>query len=234
MPFTKIPPSLPPRGTRRDWRDRLTLPNRLDLYAHGLCERRIATYGFVVWDVGDNRIIMEHGRLITEGEEATQLLADHRALTEGVWWLTREQLQRRRILAFTDSTTVYERLARRRPTSGGREPAFVSDTQQATAHCPHLTVELISPHENSRAAQLAVNAYVAAQEARRQRRASEVLSDLRPAQPGSYMVGDRYKVDLAAGTCTCPDFRQMHTQQYPIRCKHLLAAIVLEKKQSKR
>ena len=122
MPFTKIPPTLPPRGSRRDWQERLTLPSRLELYGHGLAERRIATYGFVVWDVGENRMIMEHGRLIAEGAQATQSLADHRALIEGIQWLVREGLHRRRIVAFTDSAPAYQGLMGEGPTSDREYP----------------------------------------------------------------------------------------------------------------
>jgi ribonuclease HI len=228
MPFTKIPPSLPPRGSRRDWREQLALPNRLDLYGHGLVERRLATYGFVVWDVGENRMIMEHGRLIAEGAQATQALADHRALIEGIGWLVRQELHRRRITAYTDSALVYGHLMGEGPVSDEENLPLVWEARRAVDQCLQLTLKLISPHENSRAVQLAANAYVKAQEARRKERAAEVIPELSLAQPGVYMVGDRYRVDLAAGTCTCPDYRQMHTQQYPIRCKHLLAAISLE------
>jgi hypothetical protein len=227
MPFTKIPPTLPPRGSRRDWREQLTLPNRLELYGHGLVERRMATYGFAVWAVGENRMIMEHGRLIAEGAQATQALADHRAVIEGVGWLVRQGLHRRRIIAFTDSTLVYQHLMGEGPVSHEEYLPIVWDARRAVGQCPQFTLKLILPHENSRAVQQAVNAYVAAQEARRRQRASEVIPELSPAEPGVYLVGDRYTVDLEAGTCTCPDFRQMHTQQYPIRCKHLLAAIAL-------
>jgi hypothetical protein len=234
MPFTKIPPALPPRGSRRDWHERLTLPNRLELYGHGLVERRIATYGFVVWDVGENRMIMEHGRLIAEGAQATQALADHRALIEGARWLVRQELHRRRIIAFTDSPLVYQHLVGEGAVSEAECLPIVWDTRRALGQCPQLTLKMIPQHENSRAVQLAVNAYVAAQEARRRQRASEVLPELSPAEPGVYLVGDRYQVDLVAGTCTCPDFRQMHTQQYPIRCKHLLAALELEQQDADR
>ncbi len=227
MPFTKIPPTLPPRGSRRDWRERLTLPIRLELYGHGLLERRIATYGFVVWDVGENRMIMEHGRLIAEGDQATQALADHRALIEGVGWLVRQGLHRRRIIAFTDSAVVYQYLMGEGPVANEEHRPIVWETRRAIGQCPQFTLKLIAPHENARAVQLAASAYVMAQEARRRQRASEVIPELTLAQPGVYLVGDRYRVDLESGTCSCPDFRQVHTQQYPIRCKHLLAAIAL-------
>ncbi len=67
MPYSKFPPSLP-RGSRRNWAEKLTLPTRLDLYVHGLVERKIATCGLLVWDVGENRLLLEHGRLIAEGK----------------------------------------------------------------------------------------------------------------------------------------------------------------------
>jgi hypothetical protein len=94
---------------------------------------------------------------------------------------------------------------------------------------PQLSLELISEKENQHAIQQAVAAYVAIQEERRRQRTGEVLRELFATQPGHFLVGNRYKVDLEAGTCTCPDFRRMYTDEYPIRCKHLLAAEQLVK-----
>ena len=232
MPFSK-PPVSHPRGSRRNWEERLQLPTRLDLYTHGLVERQIATCGFLVWDVGNNRLLIEHGRQLAEGRQATQVLADHRALSEGLAWLIRQELHRRRIVAHTDSDLVYDHLARGRPVLHDSLWELVQESRGSLKKFPLLALELIPLQKNHHAAQMAAAAYVAAQEERRRQRAVEVVGELYPGRPGRYWVGNRYQVDLEAGTCTCPDFKQMHTEEYPIRCKHLLAAAQLHSQESK-
>jgi ribonuclease HI len=194
----------------------------LDLYVHGLVERKVATCGLLVWDVGENRLLLEHGRLIAEGKGVSSSFADQRALGEGLNWLIRQGLYRRRIVAFTDSVHIYE-LDELNEQGAGERP-LAQELRELVKRFPQLTLKLISRQENRRAGQLAAAAYVAFQEDRRRERAAEVVDELQRVKPEIYLVGERYKVDLAAGTCTCPDFRRMHTERYPIRCKHLLAA----------
>jgi len=79
QPYSRFTPS--PRGGRRNWEQELRLPTRLELYSHGLVERRIATYGFSVWDVGENRLLMEHGALIVKGAKALPAVAEYGALS---------------------------------------------------------------------------------------------------------------------------------------------------------
>jgi ribonuclease HI len=199
----------------------------LDLYVHGLVERKIATCGLLVWDVGENRLLLEHGRLIAEGKGVSPTFADRCALGEGLNWLIRQGLYRRRIVAYTDSVHIYEldeQGAGERPAQKVAHRPLAEELRELVKRFPQLTLKLISRQENRRASQLAAAAYVAFQEDRRRRRAAEIVDELQRIEAKIYLVGERYKVDLAAGTCTCPDFRRMHTERYPIRCKHLLAA----------
>ena len=233
MQYSRLPVSHP-RGSRRNWEERLRLPTRLELYTHGLVERKIATCGFLVWDVGNNRLLIEHGRQVAEGKQATQILADHRALSMGLAWLIRQDLHRRRIVAHTDSDLVYDHLALGRPVLRDSLWGLVQEARGPLKRFPQLTLELIPLQDNHHAAQMAAAAYVAAQEERRRRRAAEVVGELYAGRPGLYWVGNRYQVDLEAGTCTCPDYKQMHTEEYPIRCKHLLAAAQLHHQERKK
>jgi predicted nucleic acid-binding Zn finger protein len=89
---------------------------------------------------------------------------------------------------------------------------------------PQHSLQLIPEAHNRQAIQAADEAYVKAQEAERLARVAEVLPELRHTGGGLYMVGKRYRVDLEAGTCSCPDFARVHSERHPIRCKHLLAA----------
>lgn len=225
MPYTRFPPSIPPRGGRRNWAEELTLPTRLELYAHGLVERRIAAYGFLVWDVGENRLLQEHGAIAAKGPEATPLAAGYTALIEGLGWLVRHGHRRRRIVAHTDHVLVCDQLSGGRPVHDGEQWQLVREGQRIVRLFSQLSLKSISEQVNDHAVRLAAGAYVAAQEDKRLQRVPAVLRELRPAGPDIFLVGDRYQVDLAAGTCTCPDFRTMHSDQYPIRCKHLLAAL---------
>jgi len=224
MPFSKLPPATPPRGKRRNWEQELTLPTRLELTVCGLAERNIATYGFLVWNVGENRLAAEHGAVVSEGTGVNQLLADHGAMLAGLSWLTRQDLYRKRTLALTENPLVYEQLAGKKRVLKQTLGPMVQQSKSLLQRFPQLTLKYRPLPADSRVSKLAAKAYVAAQEAKRRQRTAEVIRELQAVGPQQYLVGDRYKVDLAAGTCTCPDFRRMHTQLYPIRCKHLLAA----------
>jgi hypothetical protein len=196
----------------------------LDLYVHGLVERKVATCGLLVWDVGENRLLLEHGRHLAEGKGVSPAFADRRALSEGLNWLIREGLYRRRIVAHTDSALIYKAGTGDRSAQGAAHGPVAEELRELIKRFPQLTLRLISRQKNRRARRLAAAAYVAFQEDRRRQRAAGVVGELQRVDAEIYLVGDRYKVDLATGTCTCPDFRRMHTEKYPIRCKHLLAA----------
>ncbi len=226
MPYSKLPPAVPPRGSHRDWRAKLQLPHRLELSVHGLVERRTAAYGFAVWDVGENRLVMAHGGVAAEGAEASPEIAELAGLTEGLGWLIRQQLYRRRTIATVSSPSIHAYLAGNRPVPDQTLRSLVLQTRAALNRFPQLELRLTPPRPDGPAALRARQAYVEAEEAQRNARIPEVLLELHPAGPGRFRVGDRYTVDLSAGTCSCPDFGRVHSDRYPIRCKHLLAAAV--------
>jgi hypothetical protein len=230
-PFSRLPQPDPPRGKRRNWPADYTLPTRLELRAHGLWERGMACYGFSVWDVGQNRLLIRHGALIGRGhgrgEDLDAVAAGHHALLEGLGWLIRQDEHRRRLLVCTDHPLVYAQLQGDHPVPDAAHGPLAGQVLATLARFPQHALHLIAPERNVQAIEAADEAFVAAQEAERLARAAEVLPELRPAGPAIYLVGDRYRVDLAAGTCTCPDFRAVHTERHPVRCKHLLAALQL-------
>ena len=85
--------------------------------------------------------------------------------------------------------------------------------------------------ENEEADGLSVQAYVEYEEAKRRARIKGVLPRLEKLETGKYLVhGSQttYLVDPDAGTCTCPDFEKRHSKRFPIRCKHILAALEAE------
>lgn len=223
MSYTKFPPSQP-RGSHRDWEAALQLPTRLEIYAHGLVERQIATCGFVVWDVGENRQLISHGKVVAEGRHVTEELADILALLEGLRWLIHQEFHRKRVLAFTNNRSVVHRLSLRRPAMSKGVSDAIHELQRVVGRFPQLEVDVAPPDKTIDAFEKASAAYVSVQEDRRRQRVPEVLNELYQIKPGHYWVGNRFQVNLEAGTCTCPDFRQNHTEKYPIRCKHLLAA----------
>jgi ribonuclease HI len=228
VPYTKFPPTRP-RGSHRGWETALQLPTRLELYTHGLVERQIATCGFLVWDVGENRLLIRHGKQVAEGKHITKELADHRALIEGLKWLIHQEYHRKRVLAFTDNRQVIDHLSPALPVFASGLSDVVHELQRTLDRFSQLQLDLVPIHENLDAAEQASAAYVSVQEERRRQRSAKVQSELYQIRPGHYWVGNRYQVDLEAGTCTCPDFRQIHSDEYPIRCKHLLAADALNR-----
>lgn len=224
-PFSRFPQPNPPRGKRRNWPADYVLPTRLELGSHGLWERGMACYGFAVWDIGHNRLLIRHGALIEHGEAMDAVAAGHHALLEGLGWLRRQGAHRRRTVVGTDNPLAYAQLQGDRPAQDLPYAPLIQQVARMLAGFPNHTLQLIPAERNNQAIQAADDAYVSAQEAERLARVAEVLPELQPAGPGLYRVGDRYWVDLQAGTCTCPDFRQVHSERRPIRCKHILAAL---------
>lgn len=227
MPYSKIPPTDPPRGNRRNWVAELSLPTRLELYCHGLAEQGIATWGFLVWDVGENRMLIEHSASVKKDENTSALLVGYHALNQGLKWLIQQDYHRKRTVAYTDDALVFGQLTGKYPVKEKDIWPVLHEVQKAIGLSPLLTLRFIHLENNDRAVQLAIDAYVAAQESRRMERISPILRELRQIGPKLFLVGDRYRVDLEAGTCTCPDFIRVHSDRYPIRCKHLLAALNL-------
>jgi hypothetical protein len=226
-PFSRLPQPDPPRGKRRDWPADYRLPTRLELGTHGLWERGLACYGFAVWDVGHNRLLIRHGAPIGRGRALDTVAASHHALLAGLTWLVREEQHRRRLVVGTDNPLAYAQLEGHAPAPDRPHGQLVGEVRRTLTLFPQQTLQLMAQERNSQAIAAADQAYVSAQEAGRLARAAEVLPELRPAGPDLYLVGQRYRVDLAAGTCNCPDFRRVHTERHPVRCKHLLAALQL-------
>jgi hypothetical protein len=228
-PFSRRSPKMPPRGKIREWRQELALPTRLEIYVHGLVERNIAAYGFWVWDVGENRLIISHGAVSDRGQGIRQEQADLQALTTGLEWIVKTGLHRRKTIAYTDSLTAFQIADSGQPVGASRPEAALA--LKTIAQFSQLSIQLVNLSNNRKAIELAVNAYVNAQELQRMKRVPEVLSELRRIGPQTFLVGDRYRVDLQTGICTCPDFQRIHSSIYPVRCKHLLAAIQFQNEQ---
>lgn len=189
----------------------------------------MAAFGFWVLDVGENRLLASKGAVL-EGPYIDRVTAEFQALTIGLDWLVREGLNRRKIVAYTDSPDVFQ-------STGGIDrgiqayPNAPAGVRETFAQFPQLAIKLIDRSQNKKSVDLALQAYVSAQETERMLRVPEVLPELTRIGPYEFLVGDRYKVNIQDGTCTCPDFRRTHNDEYPIRCKHLLAAIKVQSEQ---
>lgn len=227
MTFSRFPPDEPRGARRRDWHQALQLPNRLELFCHGHVERGVAACGFLLWEVGENRLVMEYGGALgppAGWKRMTPLAAEYGALVVGLNWLVEHRLHKRHGIVFCDSPLVVAQMHGRRPVERPADWDLLRPAQRALQFCPQMALELVSEERNRPAIDRATEGWVAFQETQRRERAQAVLQELRQVGPGLYLVGDRYRVDLAAGQCTCPDFRRWQRENYPVRCKHLLAA----------
>ena len=227
MTFSRFPRRAPRGGRQRDWVRALELPTGLELFAHGRVERGVAVCGFVVWDVGENRQVMAYGGVLGPPpgwKRVTPLAAEYQSLTAGLNWLVEHELHRRHGFAYSDSVLVVEQLSGQRPVEKDAEWDLLRPARKALSLCPNFKLALVSGERNVLAAEAATEAWVAFQQTERRERALAVLQELTQVSPTTFLVGDRYKVDLAAGTCSCPDFRRWQRENYPVRCKHLLAA----------
>jgi ribonuclease HI len=200
------------------------LPDRIDLYLHGLLERNIASYGFWIWDLADNRLLAERRGIAARGGSSHRFIAEFRAAAHAMTWLLREKMVGRPLALHTDSPTVYHCLARPQHLPSELPTALADQLRAIVPSLSHMQVKLVPEAANARAVQLAAEAYVRCQESRRTALAERVLYELQPIGHGRFRVGSRYDVDLVTGTCTCPDFRSLLSGRFPVRCKHLLAA----------
>jgi len=200
----------------------------LTLYFDGLCEPvnpgGIACFGWLLLDER-GQVVQEGNGVEARGPDATNNVAEWAALERGLRAaaaLRPESLEIR-----GDSQLVINQL-----TGSWRMNAV--HLRPYRERCLYLlrgcqwAARWIPREQNEAADALSRKAYraeaLAEAEEKRWAKVPEVLPRLQPLGDGAYSVGGVYVVDVHAGRCTCPDFTKRHTADFPLRCKHLLAA----------
>ena len=204
----------------------------LTLYFDGLCgpvnPGGIACYGWLL--LQDGKEIAQGDGVEARGPKATNNVAEWSALLYGLRAaaaLRPESLEIR-----GDSQLVINQLTGSWRMNAARLRPYRERCLELLRGC-QWGARWIPREQNEATDALSRKAYraeaLAEAEEKRRAKVPEVLPRLQPLGDGVYSVGGVYVVDVHAGRCTCPDFVKRHTENFPLRCKHLLAAEEKEK-----
>ena len=199
----------------------------LTLYFDGLCKPvnpgGIACFGWQILE--DGVIIQEDDGVEARGPKATNNMAEWAALLYGLRAaaaLRPESLEIR-----GDSQLVINQLTGSWRMNAARLRPYRERCLELLRGC-QWGARWIPREQNEATDALSRKAYraeaLAEAEEKRRAKVPEVLPRLQPLGDGVYSVGGVYVMDIHAGRCTCPDFVRRHTEDFPLRCKHLLAA----------
>ena len=204
----------------------------ISVYCDGLCKPYnpggVAAYGFVIYE--GKKKLSEGKGVIGQGKGMTNNVAEYTAAIEAMSWLLGHEYQGKKVTLASDSMLLVKQLSSSwRVRSERIRPLH----RRASELARRLRVRFhwVPREENEEADGLSVHAYVEYEEAKRRARIKGVLPRLEKLETGKYLVhGSQttYLVDLDAGDCTCPDFEKRHSERFPIRCKHILAALEAE------
>ena len=208
----------------------------LTLYFDGLCEPvnpgGIACYGWLLLDER-GQVVQEDDGVEARGPDATNNVAEWSALLYGL--RAAAALHPERLEIRGDSRLVINQLTGSWRMNAAHLWSY-RDRCLDLLHGCQWTAKWIPRDRNEAADALSRKAYraeaLASEEEKRRAKVPEVLPRLQSLGDGMYSVAGVYVVDAHAGRCTCPDFVKRHTENFPLRCKHLLAAEEKEKSRS--
>jgi len=205
-----------------------TKESSITIYCDGLCEPvnpgGVATYGFVIYE-GGKKIAQGKG-VIGQGKGMTNNVAEYTAALAALSWLAEHGYEGARVTIRSDSMLLVKQMQGAWRVRSDRIRPLHRRARQLSSRF-RTRFRWVPREQNQEADALSVKAYVEYQEANRYARIADVLPRMRRLGPGHYVVqarGKTYQVNLWTGTCTCPDFKKMHSRRFPIRCKHILAA----------
>ncbi|NSW82782.1 MAG: reverse transcriptase-like protein [Syntrophothermus sp.] len=193
------------------------------VYCDGLCEPNpggIATWGFIIKQ-GKKTLHQSCGTAAI-GKEATNNVAEYTALINALEHLNSSGITGK-IIVKTDSQLMANQL---NGTYAVRSKRIIPLYQKARALMKKLNARIVwIPREkNADADALSVKAYCQELEKSRLEKA-KTITDIIKTGPYEYIINGKYTVKLNSRPfCTCPDFAR-HSGRFPIRCKHILAAL---------
>ncbi len=197
----------------------------IQVWCDGLCEPRnpggMATWGYVIYRDGE-RLLAGKG-VVGEGKGMTANVAEYTALIEAMRWLLGAGYQKRETVLHTDSQMAVRQLEGEWAVKSHRIRSIHKQAKRLKWQFRKIRFVWVPRRQNEEADALSVEAYVEAREEKRRERAAAVA--LERHGPNQFLANGKYSVDTEANTCTCPDYKRRHSARYPIRCKHLLAAL---------
>ncbi|MEN8097779.1 MAG: SWIM zinc finger family protein [Chloroflexota bacterium] len=225
MVFSSFKSNHVPRGSLRD-RPSIEPSQQLVVDAFGMVEKGISVTGFTITDMGANRQIAVHAQVlnVAQSVEQTTIIA----ATEAMEWLVAEKMHKKQVILRMSNMNAYILISGNTANAGEDTWKVLRQFQANASMFPYLDLRLVSPSEVEGTRQQTEKIYVAHQEGKRWQRAKSTLSELEQVSDTKFAVGERYIVDLETIHCTCPDFQHTYTKRFPIRCKHILAAMIIK------
>lgn len=174
------------------------------------------TYGIVIEQGGE--LVHEEGGYLGDGEAMTNNVAEYEALLAALTYV-QEDAPAGPVTVHGDSELVIRQLTGEYAVRSDRlRPLWREAKQLATTL--DVDFEWVPRDQNERADALAQKAYyehtAADAIAQRRARAETEAMSITPIDDDIYEVKRTYRVDLAARSCTCPDF-----QNRGLPCKHI-------------
>jgi ribonuclease HI len=197
----------------------------------GLCEPNpggIATFGWIAKQ-GD-REIHSHNAFVASGQDATNNLAEYRAVISALECLLGSRYGAHKVIVRTDSQLVVKQINGIYAVRSASIIPLHQKVTELTRFFNSLSVEWVPWEQNEDADLLSRKAYAMALKAQaqtRQFKARAISVKVIPLSDGTFNVpfqaspGIVYRVDIKNNTCTCPDF-QVRGRKIG-SCKHILA-----------
>lgn len=203
--------------------------------ADGLCEPvnpgGTACYGWVAYQ--DKEKIGEGYGVVCSGPEATNNVAEYTAVIRALEWLLEKGFTAERIEVRSDSQLCIYQLTGVYAVRSARIKPLYRKARELARKFSSLGFRWVPREKNEEADELSRKAYAesAALDKKRLAKAEKLVKNVEEVGGGQYHVlsstgKSKYVVDLAALTCTCPDF-----QKRGIKCKHIIAAEIFAAKE---
>ncbi|WP_156896820.1 reverse transcriptase-like protein, partial [Desulfovirgula thermocuniculi] len=165
---------------------------------------------------------------VCSGPGATNNVAEYTAVIRALEWLLESGYRDEEVEVCSDSQLCIYQLRGEYAVKSPRVAPLYRRAKELAGRFRRLRFRWVPREQNTEADALSRRAYARAAppDPRRLARAAELAPSVRPLGGGRFAVPsqsgrEEYLVDLAAGTCTCPDFAR-----YGVKCKHILAAEV--------
>lgn len=199
----------------------------ITVWADGLYERNpggIACYGWVAYRDGCK--LSEGWGAAAKGPEATNNVAEYRAVIEALEWLLSAGYKGEPVEVRSDSQLVICQIAGEYALRSERVRPLYKRARRLLGQFRNARLRWVPREENEEADRLSRRAYAEALVAERAERAAGL--EVEPLGGARYRVrsssGDGwYEVDLSVPFCPCQDYAR--NRGWPgFRCKHILAA----------
>ncbi len=201
-------------------RSRRVMGQDIIIYCDGLCEPvnpgGTATYGFVVYRKG--RKLKEGLGIIGEGSGMTNNVAEYTAAIEGLRYLKRRRLHRKKIMVKSDSQLLINQLNGSWQVRSARIRPLYEKAQRLLRNFPRISFRWIPREENDEADLLSRQAYMGEAQKSREVGARKIKKEEVKVFPDHYEVRG-YWLPKDVSSCTCPDW-QKRCRKWGMLCKH--------------